>query len=149
MPWLQVFGNGDLFTFAFREAGRLVALAPMFLQPLNGRRQVTFLGSGASDYLDFLTGAATENTGLAALFACLAQHRQRWDLCDLQDLHKRSPLCNIEVPPELHGVIQPHCVCSAISLPDTPKQFEEELPHGLRRNLRRSEDLARRRESDD
>ena len=54
LTWWEFFGSGELLVLAFREEGRLVGLAPLFIFPWNGRRQVTLIGSGLSDYLDFL-----------------------------------------------------------------------------------------------
>lgn len=137
LPWWRTFGSGQLFTFAVRAKGRLIALAPLFLHPWNGRRQVTFLGNGVSDYLDILCEPHAEATACSEVMGCIADRRHRWDLCDLQDLRRQSALLQLQVPFPLQSAIRAQYVCSVVSLPDTLERFEDTLPHGLRRNLRR------------
>ncbi len=137
LPWWHIFGSGELFTFAVRAFGRLIAIAPLFLQPWSGRRQVTFLGNGVSDYLNILCEPEAEAAACAAILGCIADQRHRWDLCDLQDLRAQCSLLNLQVLFPLQSATQAQCVCSVIPLPDTVERFEETLPHGLRRNLRR------------
>ena len=48
--WWDVFGRGDLLLTAAEEEGRVVALAPLFAEA----GMVFFVGSGGSDYLDFI-----------------------------------------------------------------------------------------------
>jgi CelD/BcsL family acetyltransferase involved in cellulose biosynthesis len=48
--WWEAFGRGKLLLVAAQRAGRLIALAPLFLDG----RMIFFVGSGGSDYLDFL-----------------------------------------------------------------------------------------------
>ncbi len=130
LPWWRTFGSGELFTFAVWDGSQLVALAPLFLHPWNGRRQVTFLGNGVSDRLGFLVGDVYPAASAAILDAIEAAH-ERWDLCDLQDLPEPSPLCRIS------GTCRPQYDCSAIALPASMDEFRGALPHGIRRNLRR------------
>lgn len=137
LPWWEVFGSGQLFTFAVRANDRLIALAPLFLHSWKGQRQITFLGNGVSDYLDILCEPEAGTTAWTAILACLADLRHRWDLCDLQDFRAQSVVLNVPVAKPLQGVAQPQCVCTVIPLPGTAQQFHDALPHGLRRNLRR------------
>lgn len=109
----------------------------MFLHQWNGRRQVTFLGNGVSDYLGFILDPSCAAAAASAILHAVARERDRWDICDLQDLDAASPLC---VRPETHGMahaVQPQYTCYRIPLPATCEEFEADLPHGLRRNLRR------------
>ncbi len=137
IPWWDAFGSGELFTFAVRANGRLMAVAPLFLHSWNGRRQVTFLGNGISDYLDIICEAESAQVVWAAILARLAELRHCWDLCDLQDLRPQSALLKLAVALPLQSATRVQCACSIIRLPDTVEEFQEKLPHGLRRNLRR------------
>src|SRR5262245_35823017 len=66
LPWWEWFGSGRPFCIAFRESGRLEALAPMFLHSWRGRRQVTFLGNGVSDRLGLLAEPSAAGEAAAA-----------------------------------------------------------------------------------
>jgi CelD/BcsL family acetyltransferase involved in cellulose biosynthesis len=131
LAWRKVFGGGELFSFAARVDGRLVGLAPMFLHPWDGRRQVTLLGNGVSDILDWLLDPDCRAQAADALLAAVLRHRERWDLCDWQDLPEKSVLLDRSAD------TQPQYVCMSIPLPDDWETFRAGLPHGLRRNLRR------------
>lgn len=50
LAWWQTFGRGKLLLIAVESAGELVAVAPLFADS----GMVFFVGSGGSDYLDFL-----------------------------------------------------------------------------------------------
>jgi CelD/BcsL family acetyltransferase involved in cellulose biosynthesis len=137
LPWWDVFGSGEMFSFAARAGGSLVALAPMFLHTWNNRRQVTFLGNGVSDHLGFLLDPAYARAAAAAIFDAIGAERLRWDLCDLQDLPARSALCGATSLNQTAHALRPQYTCSYISLPPAWDEYHQTLPHGLRRNLRR------------
>ncbi|MDQ6758528.1 MAG: GNAT family N-acetyltransferase [Acidobacteriota bacterium] len=137
IPWWNSFGGGELYTFAARAQGRLIGLAPMFLHSCNGRRQVKFLGNGISDYLDILCEPDGGPAVAGAMFARLAERRDSWDLCDLQDLRRQSALLELTSSLPLESATRPQYACSVIPLAKTVEEFEQSLPHGLRRNLRR------------
>jgi CelD/BcsL family acetyltransferase involved in cellulose biosynthesis len=114
-----------------------VGLAPLFLHPWNGRRQVTFLGNGVSDRLRFVLRPGHERPVLSQILDILASERERWDLCDLQDIHEQSILLKCDIPDVLHQAVRPQYVCTGLRLPDSPERLQESLPHGLRRNVAR------------
>src|SRR5437764_12558012 len=119
LPWWETFGSGELFSFAIRERDRLIALAPMFLHPWDGRRQVTFIGNGVSDRLDILAESGTADRACTLVLQCLAEHRDRWDVCDLQDLCAASPLLRSRPPSPVQSEVRPQCTRSVIPLPGT------------------------------
>lgn len=126
LPWWDVFGSGELMTVAVRHEGRLAGLAPMFLHHWDGRRQVTLLGTGVSDRLGFLAEPAARDSLIASVFELLRCERHRWDLCDWQDLPSEFPL--------------PRDAGTGGFVSQDPyglARLPVELPHGLRRNLRR------------
>jgi len=137
LPWWDAFGSGEIFSFAVRVRGKLVALAPMFLHPWNGRRQVTFLGNGVSDHLDFLADSEYADAAVPAILDGIASERSRWDLCDLQDLSGTSRLLRTQAPEDVTHARRTQYICSSISLPPAWERYRNSLPHGLRRNLRR------------
>jgi CelD/BcsL family acetyltransferase involved in cellulose biosynthesis len=62
--WWEVFGRGQLLLLAAERDGHTTALAPLFSE----EGMVFFVGSGGSDYLDFI-GDIGEPTALEALLA--------------------------------------------------------------------------------
>ena len=140
LPWWRFLGSGEMFGLAAREQGRLVGLAPLFLHPWNGRRQVTFLGNGVSDRLGFVLDPHYAAPTTAAFLDVIASQRERWDLCDLQDLPAAAPLCRAAAPAVLGSAVRPQYSCMSIPLPGSYQEFHEGLPHGVKRNLKRYRD---------
>lgn len=139
LPWQEHFGSGDLFVLAVRSGGMLRALLPLFLHEWSGRRQLTMLGTGISDYLDVLVEPEMAAESVAALLAYVAECRGRWDVCSWQDLPEGSPLlCG--TPAEFAPVVTDAERCVALTLPETRSAFLLSLPHGLQRNIRRYTD---------
>jgi CelD/BcsL family acetyltransferase involved in cellulose biosynthesis len=108
---------------------------PCFLHDWNGRRQLTLIGSGISDYLE----PAIERGHAPAAIELLQQFlqsRAEWDVCDWQDLDADSPLAAVrgdgfEVETRAG---QP---CSRIPLRGTFGDFWHARGKDLRRNVRR------------
>jgi CelD/BcsL family acetyltransferase involved in cellulose biosynthesis len=84
--WWNCFGRGELLLLAAEQAGRLVALAPFF----SDAGMVYFVGSGGSDYLDFL--GALENPEILEGFLTTARTSTRGFIgLVLYHLPERSP----------------------------------------------------------
>ena len=117
IPWWKHVAEGDLWTLAVRDGGRLVGLVPLYVytQP-SGSRDVFLLGIATSDYLDAL--CETPDVVAAAL-AHLDHHRDRWDVLDLQPLPAASPLRSAVTPPGWCDLMGQADVCPALSFPPT------------------------------
>ncbi len=66
--WWEVFGRGELLLVAAEREGEVIALAPLFTEA----GMVYFVGSGGSDYLDFLG-----DTGGPGVLPALLEHARR------------------------------------------------------------------------
>jgi len=137
LSWWPCLGSGELFTVCVRQSGRLVGLAPMFILWWNGRRQVTFIGNGVTDQLGFIVDRACAREAAMAILEAIAEQRERWDLCDLQDLPPSAVLARMSPPAPLCYERRDQYVCCSVPLPGSTEEFAANLPHGLRRNLRR------------
>lgn len=133
LAWWRHFGSGDMHTLTFREQGRLAAIIPAFLHRWNGRRQITLIGSGVTDYLEPPIEPRCEAEVLALVQAHL-ESDTAWDICDWQDLSADTPLRRIESG-SLQVRAQSDTECSVVSLPDTPEEFWKARSKGLRRNV--------------
>lgn len=136
LPWWDHFGSGEMLVLAFRNSGRLVGHAPLFIHPWQGRRQVTFIGNGITDYLGLAALPKFASDCAAKVFDTIADAQDQWDVCDWQDLDSDSPLLKIDRE-SLEASRMPHTDCRYLELAGDPDEFDAALPHGLRRTLRR------------
>jgi CelD/BcsL family acetyltransferase involved in cellulose biosynthesis len=140
LAWWRHFGNNNLWTLSLHQGRRLVGLAPLFV---HGHRdhslcQLSLIGTGISDYLDFLLEPEIALIGTEMILRHLALQRSRWDLCDFQELRAESPLVAVRATTELHTRILTMGVSPVLSLPKTAEAFRASLTSMCRRNLRRA-----------
>lgn len=133
LAWWRHLGRGRLWALGLYEGRELVGLAPLFRHSYYGLplRGVSLLGSGVSDYLDWLLlpGISPQP---------LWDHLQaaRWDFCDFQQLPEGSPLLP---DPDLRGVARrllDQEVCPVLALGDDAERPLQVVPAKLRGNLR-------------
>jgi len=134
--WWRHFANGDLHVLTYRDGQRLLAVVPCFLHVWNGRRQLTLIGSGISDYLDPLF----QQDATEAVISRLAEHLCRcadWDVCDWQDLSCGTPVRQLAHHSSLTLRASEDQVISAIDLPEDFDSYWSARSADLRRNVRR------------
>lgn len=134
LTWWANFGSGELCVLAYREHGTLLGLLPFFRHSWEGRRQITLIGSGISDYLEPMILTEHKSAVVQSLQAYL-QQRSDWDISVWQDLNRDSPLAVL-------GEVQPETPSSAIvwGHRDFKEGFNEYWAArgpNLRRNVRR------------
>jgi CelD/BcsL family acetyltransferase involved in cellulose biosynthesis len=126
IPWYDVWGKDRIDGVAVRDArGALIALLPA--ARMEGRIELG--GSGVSDYLSALVDPRHVDAARAALSRATAS----WD-CAFHD-----------VPPDACWPsagsdgwdAAPASTCPIVRLPASVDAFREQLPSGLKRNLRR------------
>ncbi len=140
IPWWSHFGSGTPQVFVFREQ-ECIGVLPCFLHNWNGKRQMTLLGSGVSDYLDPLFASAYQ----APIIGCLREHLEQsddWDVCDWQDLSYNTPLDSLSAKAWALEK-QEEVFCTEVQLRETFEHFWQERPRHLRRNVRRGVNNAR------
>ena len=127
IPWWRHVAEGDLWTLAIRDGGRLVGLLPAYVYTqASGSRDLFLLGIATSDYLDALVRPGTDIAPV--LFEHLRRNRHRWDVLDLQPLPERSPLRSPD-----DGVAD---ICPALPL---PAKLGNNVAQNLRYYRRRAE----------
>ena len=127
--WWRHFGGGTLRVLVFREEDELTGIIPLFLHEWNGRRQLTLIGSGISDYLEPAIAPERREAVLAALRTYLLKTKD-WEICDWQDLAADTPLARL-------GRLSADTPCSEIALTGEFEQYWARRSKDLRRNLRR------------
>ena len=142
LTWWSHFGSGKPHVLVFRHDHQIAGIHPCFLHRWNGRRQLTLIGSGISDYLD----PVWQPQYSAAILEGLGNHLHDnldWDICDWQDLSTETPLKPLK--PGHRFLIETHAdsPCSEVNLALPFEEFLRNRPKGLRRNLRRYGERAR------
>jgi CelD/BcsL family acetyltransferase involved in cellulose biosynthesis len=130
MAWWEHLGAGELRVIALRDAGRLVALAPLQLAP-DGTLQL--LGTGVSDYGDALVEPGRE-PDCARAFAEFVSASRDVRRLDLRQLRSGSPLLT-------SALVEPDVPCPVVPLAETrerrlPARFRHELDYERRRLAR-------------
>lgn len=137
LTWWSHFGSDSPRVFVVRRQ-ECVAVLPCFLHDWKGKRQLTLVGSGISDYLDPLLVASER----CAILSCIRDElaaTHDWDVCDWQDLASDTPLASLTENTEKHEEV----ICRELQFAGTFEDYWLELPRHLRRNVRRYGDKAR------
>ena len=85
IPWWTAFAPGALVTMAVWDEGRLIALAPLYLEDGPYGRRLLPLGIGISDHLDLLLAPGNPDAALA-LGQGLAVLPLAWDSLELEEM---------------------------------------------------------------
>lgn len=136
LSWWQHFGSGKLQVLAFRSGQQLAGVVPCFGHQWEGKRQLTLIGTGISDYLEPAIAPEHASGVIEALVDWL-RNTPDWQICNWQDLNGDTPLQALASIPQPDSSIQPDTACSEIPLTGRFEQWWEQRPHGLRRNVRR------------
>ncbi len=123
--WWECFGtDAELYTIAVLREDELVGIAPLFLRREEGKRIVEFLGTGTSDYADFIASADDKPKVIAAIFDTLQRRRDRWDILRFHNVPAHSstvPLLEQHMLPEGWQFAK-HSVgpCTALAIEKNP-----------------------------
>lgn len=141
VPWCERLGPAAIWALELRANGRLVGLAPLFVEERAGERVVRLLGAGVSDYLDAVIDPALARAGAFAIASHLAANADLWDACELEALRPSSPLLRMPLPPAWIDDTEQDDACPVLRLPSSPDRFADAVPAETRRSVRRA--LAR------
>lgn len=143
----QYFGQRKrLLVLCVRDGERLVGLAPleltsMYLSPL---RRLQFIGTGVSDYLDFVLDADSEDAVLAAIDSWLADNHECWDLLDLQNIPENSSTKRPWNGSRLRRELLRQEICPYLPLPESWDEMHSSFGKKMRYNLGYYERLMKR-----
>jgi CelD/BcsL family acetyltransferase involved in cellulose biosynthesis len=138
LPWHDyLFQGGELCTVAARREGRLTGLAPLFIYGTGDQpRTLSSLGTGVTDYLDFLLKPDETPDALSAIRREIES--RPWDICDLQEIPAGSHLLD-PIFTEGWRAERSFCeTCAVVALPAEMAEFESRLSSKFRHNLRNS-----------
>lgn len=129
VPWWRHLGRGRLRVLLHRSEGRLTGLAPLYVSPLG---RVRLLGTGNTDYLDFLADPGCPE----ALPALLTSALRLGTACDFQQLSPASDLLRAGTPERGMATALRQEPCPVLPLPASAEDWWSGLPARLRSNLR-------------
>ncbi len=131
LPWWKHLGGGQIRALASSDNGRLRGLAPLFLHGMPGRevRQISFIGAGITDYLDFIAQPGFETEFTAAVRDWLNSHGSEWDIVNLEELRPNAVALSLADSERCS-------TCAVLKLPPCAGQWESSLDKTHRRNVR-------------
>src|SRR5215207_3689869 len=107
IPWWRHFHPGELFVVAVRRGGRLVGLAPFYIEDGVLGRRLLPVGISLSDYLDVLLDPEHQEESGQALVDHFVRERERWDEWSLEELAPHAAALALPVPPGCQEKLTP------------------------------------------
>lgn len=151
--WWTTYACGELLLISVRDDdGRLIGIAPWFIQERDGERIIRTVGCvDVTDYVDVIADREAVHQVLAQLAASLRALADRFDRINLCNIPEASltyrlfpdqlRLCGFEADMILQEV------CPVIHLPSTWDDYlamlDKKQRHELRRKIRRAENEVR------
>ena len=146
--WRHLFGGGELWTIALWRGAKLAGLAPMFIHG-HAEREVSFAGSGVSDYLGFLTDDEVARPATQKICDHICRSASRWNHCNLVEIAPESPLPDAVFDSgfalEKGFAVEKSdgSVCPVLTLPPCMEVLDGCLSPKFRHNLRNSSNRLR------
>jgi CelD/BcsL family acetyltransferase involved in cellulose biosynthesis len=144
VPWWEAFAPGELCVVTVRMSGRLVALAPLYLEVGTRGHRLLPIGISVSDYHDVLLDDAVPGAA-DVLMQAIAQSRTRWDACELTELAPGAMAAGLACPRDCEETADAVSACPVLALPDSVEALRRTLSPRRRRALRMAEHRAERR----
>lgn len=141
LPWWDAFAPGRLACVALRVAGRLAALAPLYLEDSEHGSRLLPIGIGVTDYLDVLIEPGAGEDVARALVDGVAVRVPDWRIWELEEMLPGAAGLALPRPAGCGDALAEQSACPVLPLaPD-----DSSIPARKRRKLRMAEHrLARR-----
>jgi CelD/BcsL family acetyltransferase involved in cellulose biosynthesis len=143
IPWWERFGPGDLFVATVRDAGRLVGLAPFYIE--DGTRRLLPLGISVSDHLDVLIAPGFETLAGQALVTEIGRAGNLWDEWSLEELAPDALAWGLPAPAGCEDVSAAQSACPVLDFPTDAETIWGFIPAGQRRDRNLARNRAARR----
>ena len=144
IPWWREFRPGALLTLAVREQGRLVGLAPFYVEQGPLGRRLLPVGISLSDHLDVLLDPDCER-GAAAALAEAASREGGWERWELEELQPGAAAFALPLPEGCFEERASASACPVLALPEGAANLADALPRKKRRDLNQARSRAARR----
>jgi CelD/BcsL family acetyltransferase involved in cellulose biosynthesis len=143
IPWWRCFHPGELFVITVRAAGRLVGLAPFYVE--DGTRRLLPLGISVSDHLDVLVAPECEAPAGQALVMEAARAGDLWDEWSLEELAPDALAWGLPTPAGCEDVSAAQSVCPVLDFPVGAENIWRFVPARQRRDANLARNRAGRR----
>lgn len=144
LPWWRAFQPGDLFSLAVHDGGRLMGLAPGYIEAGRLERRILPVGISVSDYLDILVDGEDPDAVLSALVAHIGR-LPSWDSWELTELEPSATALRVRPAQEWRESTGPVSACPVLDLPARVEDLDLAIPARKRRDLRAAWHRAQRR----
>jgi CelD/BcsL family acetyltransferase involved in cellulose biosynthesis len=144
LPWWHSFAPGALHVATVHENGRLVGLAPLYLENGAHGRRLLPIGIPVTDYHDVLLAPDRLDEAAAALSDELARSPY-WESCELPELAEHAQAVVLPCPPGWEDRLEVDAICPFLALPADVVQLPAALPARKRRSLVMNRNRAVRR----
>ena len=145
IPWWRHFSPGRLFTVTVRHEGRLVGLAPFYLEDGALGRRLLPVGISLSDYHDVLLDPALAELAGAALVARVRAKGEGWDSWEFEELPPDGTALGLPCPADWREDASEQSACPVLALPVSVDALRDHIPAGKLRKLRMSRHRFARR----
>lgn len=143
VPWWHAFSPGTLFTIACEVSGRLVGLAPLYLEDGHLGRRLLPVGISISDYEDVLVDPAFGRE-VGECIARALEASQSWDAVEWGELSPEAAALSLPIPDGCEDVQSPSSPSPVLPLPATFAALLESCSARHRRKLRLAQNRADR-----
>jgi CelD/BcsL family acetyltransferase involved in cellulose biosynthesis len=144
LSWWRCFAPGELFVLHVRRGGRLVGLAPFYIETGARGGRILPIGVSVSDYLDILVDPAESAAG-AAIVERVRAAWKLWDQWELPDLPPGAAARRLPCPPDWNESAGPCAACPVLALPPGAGGLRQVLPSKKRRSVQMARNRAARR----
>lgn len=134
--WMATFHPGELWTLIVRDSGRLMGIAPMYVQTKGAERTLAPVGAAISDYLDWLLDPDISQDVLAYILTYMQQRDSFWSSFDFSDVPCNSPLLNLTLEKNYELEVKSHDFCPVLQLPQTVGELRNVVPRHQLRSLK-------------
>ena len=142
IPWWRRFAPGELFTVAVYRSGRLVGLAPFYIEEGAQGRRILPVGISLSDYLDVLLDPDDAEAGQILIEAVLGN--AAWDAWCLEELRPEAAALRLPAPTGCDEALAEQSACPVLAL-EGGQNIMDVLPKTKRRKVNMARNRAVRR----
>jgi CelD/BcsL family acetyltransferase involved in cellulose biosynthesis len=142
IPWWRRFAPGELFTVAAYRSGRLVGLAPFYIEEGAQGRRILPVGISLSDYLDVLLDPDDAEAGQILIEAVLGN--AAWDAWCLEELRPEAAALRLPAPTGCDETLVKQSACPVLTL-EGGRSLMDVLPKTKRRKVNMARNRAVRR----
>jgi CelD/BcsL family acetyltransferase involved in cellulose biosynthesis len=138
LAWWRAFHPGKLMVTAVHLDGRLVGLAPCYLEEDAGRMRLLPVGASISDYLDLLVDPELASSVLPAISAAYADSAVPWSAWELPELSPSAAALGLPVPAVCTRTMAQTVPCPVLELASTRSEPADLsfVPSPMRRKYR-------------